>query len=91
MVRAMKARGKREKDMCQMVFARGFQLGADMFKTRILHATAGYIYEEELNAREPEICPVVCSDPMSDGPLAVVDDSAERYNQDTGHFEPASY
>jgi len=48
--RAIKARGKREKEMQQVAFKRGFNLGADIFKARILNATAGYEYEPEDNS-----------------------------------------
>ena len=48
--RAIKARGKREKEMQMVAFKRGFNLGADMFKARILNATAGMEYEPEDNS-----------------------------------------
>lgn len=44
---AMRARGKREKAMTMEFFKRGFNLGSDMFKARILNATAGMEYEPE--------------------------------------------
>ena len=62
--RSMKARGVREKDMLHENFKKAFNLGAEMFKIRILNATAGYEYESETAA------PMQCSDPESDGSLA---------------------
>jgi len=43
--RAIKARGKREKEMQRAAFKRGVNLGADLFRARILNATAEYEYE----------------------------------------------
>jgi hypothetical protein len=73
--RATKARGKREKDMQQVAFARGFNLGADIFKARILNATAGYEYEVSENVlvdEGPELFNdgVVCVDPMAESTLS---------------------
>jgi hypothetical protein len=48
--RALKARGKREKAMAMEAFKKGFNLGADMFKTKILNSTAGYEYAPEDNS-----------------------------------------
>src|SRR5688572_15628907 len=66
--RAMKARGKREKEMVMVAFQRGVNLGSDLFKAKILNATAGYEYEPT-----PEDQPVSSSvDPMSESTLASV-------------------
>jgi hypothetical protein len=101
--RAIKARGKREKEMQQVAFKRGFNLGADIFKARILNATAGYEYEERANDGETSEAVLPDSgsvDAMSESTLGTVvsgdmaglpDDTSERYNIESGKFEPASY
>lgn len=101
---ALAARGKREKAQAQHNFKNGFNLGADMAKLRILNATAGYEYEPTVEGSCVEVAGENnSSDPMSESTLGtdlpvlsdVADgadvDSTERFNQDTGHFEPASY
>ena len=73
--RAMKARGKREKAMMHECFKKAFNLGADMFKLRILNATAGYEYEPEaVSSSVPDSGNV---DAMSESTLGSVVDTTD--------------
>lgn len=65
--RAMKARGVREKKMLHENFVKAFNLGAEMFKIRILNATAGYDYEATVEGSSVEVAGENHSvDPMSE-------------------------
>lgn len=106
---ALAARGKREKAQAQHNFKNGFNLGADMFKLRILNATAGYEYEStdttpvqvdaSVNVDDSsestlgtDVLPAVEGVPVGGEVFPVPDPASdERWNSDTGRFEPASY
>lgn len=62
--RAMKARGKREKAMCEKAFQLGVDMGGRAARYKFLNATANLSYEEE------PIVQTSCSDPESDGVLS---------------------
>lgn len=88
---ALKARGKREKEMQQVAFIRGFNLGVDVFKARILNATAGMEYEptETLDAGVPTDS--VVFDSVSESTLpslgSVVSDDSPLNDADKAYFD----